>query len=112
MRKKKKKHENMINEFNERINSSNTVRNNKRRMTEGNLRDSESEKVENFIDLEDGGENKINSPNNFTNRRAISKKLTVDPKIKSTFLFNSNKNKDKDKEMKMVEMKEFDEKSD
>jgi len=108
----KKKHENMINEFNERINSSNTVRNNKRRMTLGNMRDSESEKVENLIDLEDGGENKINSPTNFTNRRAISKKLTVDLKIKTNFLFNSNKNKDKDKEMKMVEMKEFDEKSD
>ena len=97
--RKKKKHENMINKFSKRINSSNTIRNNKRRMTLGNLRDSESEKVENLIDLEDVGENKINSPNNFTNR-AISKKRTVDPKIKSNFLFNSNKNKDK--EMKMV----------
>jgi len=65
--RKKKKNENMINEFNERINSSHTVGNNKRRMILGNLRDSKSEKVENLIDLEDGGENKINSPTNFTN---------------------------------------------
>jgi hypothetical protein len=107
----KKKHENMINEFNERINSNNNVKNNNRRMTVGNLRDSESEKVENLIDLEDGG---IENKDNNLQKRAISKKLTVDPKYMTKFLFNSNKNKDKDKEkdMKMVEMKEFDEKSD
>ena len=106
----KKKHENMINEFNERINSNNNVRNNNRRMTVGNLRDSESEKVGNLIDLEDGDEKK----NNNFHKRAISKTLTVDPKNKLNFLFNSNKNRDKDKnkDMKMVEMKEFDEKSD
>jgi hypothetical protein len=104
----KKKHENMINEFNERINSNNNVRNNNRRMTMGNLRDSESEKVGNLFDLEDGGENKNN---NFHNR-AISKTLTVDPQNRLNFLFNSNKNRDKDKDIKIVEMKEFDEKSD
>ena len=104
----KKKHENMINEFNERINSNNNARNNNRRMTLGNLRDSESEKVGNLFDLEDGGENKNN---NFHNR-AISKTLTVDPQNRLNFLFNSYKNRDKDKDIKIVEMKEFDEKSD
>ena len=55
------------------------------------------------------GTKKLN--NNF-HKRAISKTLTVDPKNKLNFLFNSYKNRDKDKDMKMVEMKEFDEKSD
>jgi hypothetical protein len=111
----KKKHENMINEFNERINLNNIARNNNRRMTVGNIRDSVPEKAENLFDLEDGG---IENKDNNYNQRAISKKLTVDPKFMSKFLFNKNKEKDKekekekDKEMKMVEMKEFDEKSD
>ena len=111
----KKKHENMINEFNERINLNNIARNNNRRMTVGNIRDSVPEKAENLFDLEDGT---IENKDNNYNKRAISKKLTVDPKFMSKFLFNKNKEKDKekekekDKEMKMVEMKEFDEKSD
>ena len=105
----------MINEFNERINLNNIARNNNRRMTVGNIRDSDPEKAENLFDLEDGT---IENKDNNYNQRAISKKLTVDPKFMSKFLFNKNKEKDKekekekDKEMKMVEMKEFDEKSD